>query len=304
MVAPAAGARASRAHAPGVLAGDGLAPVRRCAAPGTAEDPAGVREGLGTPVLIVCSCSRQRGSAQHTGAAFARLAAQPGTASATYAAASFAQPMCRSRRRICVTLALMKVLVVGAGGVGAAFAAIAQRRPAFERVVLADVSPERVQGGRRRLGEPGRFSAERVDASERGRPRRADRPRAARRGAQRVRPALQRADLRCGVRGAGHLPGHGDDAVAPASRAPVRAAGRDARRASSSRATRRGSRPACWRSWGSASSRACPTCSPRYAADELFSRSTKSACATAPTSSSRAMTSRRRSRSGRRSRSA
>ena len=35
----------------------------------------------------------------------------------------------------------MKVLVVGAGGVGAAFAAIAQRRPVFERVTLADVSP-------------------------------------------------------------------------------------------------------------------------------------------------------------------
>ena len=39
----------------------------------------------------------------------------------------------------------MKVLVLGAGGVGAAFAAIAQRREAFERVVLADVAPERVR---------------------------------------------------------------------------------------------------------------------------------------------------------------
>jgi saccharopine dehydrogenase (NAD+, L-lysine forming) len=59
----------------------------------------------------------------------------------------------------------MKILVVGAGGVGAAFAAIAQRRPAFERVVLADVSPERVKAVVAGLGEPGRFSAERVDAS-------------------------------------------------------------------------------------------------------------------------------------------
>src|SRR5258708_3279225 len=59
----------------------------------------------------------------------------------------------------------MKVLVVGAGGVGAAFAAIAQRRPAFEQVVLADVAPERVRSVVATLGEPGRFSAERVDAS-------------------------------------------------------------------------------------------------------------------------------------------
>jgi saccharopine dehydrogenase (NAD+, L-lysine forming) len=66
---------------------------------------------------------------------------------------------------ICVTLDRMKVLVVGAGGVGAAFAAIAQRRPAFERIVLADVAPERVKAVVAGLGEPGRFSAERVDAS-------------------------------------------------------------------------------------------------------------------------------------------
>jgi saccharopine dehydrogenase (NAD+, L-lysine forming) len=59
----------------------------------------------------------------------------------------------------------MKVLVVGAGGVGAAFAAIAQRRPAFERVVLADVAPERVRSVVAGLGEPSRFAAERVDAS-------------------------------------------------------------------------------------------------------------------------------------------
>jgi saccharopine dehydrogenase (NAD+, L-lysine-forming) len=73
--------------------------------------------------------------------------------------------MCRWAAAICVTLRSMKILVVGAGGVGAAFAAIAQRRPAFERVVLADVSPERVRAVVAGLGEPGRFSAERVDAS-------------------------------------------------------------------------------------------------------------------------------------------
>jgi saccharopine dehydrogenase-like NADP-dependent oxidoreductase len=61
----------------------------------------------------------------------------------------------------------MRVLVVGAGGVGAAFAAIAQRRPAFRRVVLADVSAQRAHDVVAALGEADRFGAERVDASSR-----------------------------------------------------------------------------------------------------------------------------------------
>jgi saccharopine dehydrogenase-like NADP-dependent oxidoreductase len=59
----------------------------------------------------------------------------------------------------------MRVLVIGAGGVGTAFAAIAQRRPAFEHVVLADVALERAHAAAAGLAEPDRFSAERVDAS-------------------------------------------------------------------------------------------------------------------------------------------
>jgi len=59
----------------------------------------------------------------------------------------------------------MRVLVVGAGGVGAAFASIAQRRPAFTEVVMADVALERAQAVLERLSEPDRFGAERVDAS-------------------------------------------------------------------------------------------------------------------------------------------
>ena len=76
-------------------------------------------------------------------------------------------PLCLPGAPICVRLAGMRVLVVGAGGVGAAFAAIAQRRRAFERVVLADVAPERAQAVADRLGEHDRFSAERVNASDR-----------------------------------------------------------------------------------------------------------------------------------------
>ncbi len=56
---------------------------------------------------------------------------------------------------------------MGAGGVGSAFAAIAQRREVFENVVLADVSLERATAAADRLGEPDRFGAERVDASSR-----------------------------------------------------------------------------------------------------------------------------------------
>jgi saccharopine dehydrogenase-like NADP-dependent oxidoreductase len=61
----------------------------------------------------------------------------------------------------------MKILVIGAGGVGAAFAAIAQRREVFERVVMADVALERARAAAERLGEGERFAAEQVDASNR-----------------------------------------------------------------------------------------------------------------------------------------
>jgi saccharopine dehydrogenase-like NADP-dependent oxidoreductase len=61
----------------------------------------------------------------------------------------------------------VRVLVIGAGGVGAAFAAIAQRRPVFEEVVLADVAIERASAAADRLGESDRFRGERVDASSR-----------------------------------------------------------------------------------------------------------------------------------------
>ncbi|HEV3284235.1 MAG TPA: saccharopine dehydrogenase C-terminal domain-containing protein [Solirubrobacteraceae bacterium] len=60
----------------------------------------------------------------------------------------------------------MRVLVIGAGGVGAAFAAIARRRSAFEHVVLADVDLERARAAVERLDDPDRFAAERVDASD------------------------------------------------------------------------------------------------------------------------------------------
>ena len=58
----------------------------------------------------------------------------------------------------------MRILVVGTGGVGAAFAAIARRRSFFEHCALADYDPARPEGVVGDLDD-GRFSAHRVDAS-------------------------------------------------------------------------------------------------------------------------------------------
>ena len=60
----------------------------------------------------------------------------------------------------------MRILVVGAGGVGSAAAAIAQRRSFFSHMTLADVALERAQAAVDRLAEPDRFAAARVDASD------------------------------------------------------------------------------------------------------------------------------------------
>ena len=59
----------------------------------------------------------------------------------------------------------MKILVVGAGGVGAAFAAIASRRSFFEQLVLADIDVSRAQRTVDRLGDP-RVTAISLDASD------------------------------------------------------------------------------------------------------------------------------------------
>src|SRR5689334_8176056 len=59
----------------------------------------------------------------------------------------------------------MRILVVGTGGVGSAFAGIAQRRSFFEQITLADLDAARPQSVVDRLGEPDRFAAAAVDAS-------------------------------------------------------------------------------------------------------------------------------------------
>ena len=65
----------------------------------------------------------------------------------------------------------MRILVVGAGGVGSAFAAIASRRTFFESLVLADIDLDRARRGVDRLDDR-RMSAARVDATDRNEVRR------------------------------------------------------------------------------------------------------------------------------------
>src|SRR4051794_27191283 len=60
----------------------------------------------------------------------------------------------------------MRILVLGAGGVGAATAAIARRRDFFEHMVLANLDPQRAADAIAGLDE-GRFAAAAIDAGDR-----------------------------------------------------------------------------------------------------------------------------------------
>jgi saccharopine dehydrogenase-like NADP-dependent oxidoreductase len=59
----------------------------------------------------------------------------------------------------------VKILVIGAGGVGAAVGAVARRRDFFERLVFADVSEDRARAAAARTGDE-RFSGIALDASD------------------------------------------------------------------------------------------------------------------------------------------
>jgi saccharopine dehydrogenase (NAD+, L-lysine forming) len=60
----------------------------------------------------------------------------------------------------------MRILVVGSGGVGSAFAPIVARRDFWEHVVFADIDESRAQRIVDRYGERDRFSAAKVDATD------------------------------------------------------------------------------------------------------------------------------------------
>jgi len=61
----------------------------------------------------------------------------------------------------------MRILLVGAGGVGSAFCSIAVRRDFFEQIVVADYDEAKAQGAAGAVHDP-RFSATRIDASSAG----------------------------------------------------------------------------------------------------------------------------------------
>jgi saccharopine dehydrogenase-like NADP-dependent oxidoreductase len=61
----------------------------------------------------------------------------------------------------------MRVLLVGAGGVGEAIAVVAQCRPWLEHMVLADYNLARAREVQSKLGDAAKFPVEQVDASQR-----------------------------------------------------------------------------------------------------------------------------------------
>ncbi len=81
-----------------------------------------------------------------------------------------------------------------------------------------------------KLGEPDRFGAAQIDASDNAAIVALAQRDERRRDPQRRRPALQPPDLRGGARGSLHVSRHGDDAFRAASGAPVRGDRREARR--------------------------------------------------------------------------
>ena len=60
----------------------------------------------------------------------------------------------------------MRVLVVGAGGVGSAFAPIAARRDFYEHIVFADIDEAKARSIVDRYGAGGRYSAAAIDATD------------------------------------------------------------------------------------------------------------------------------------------
>ena len=86
----------------------------------------------------------------------------------------------------------MRILLVGAGGVGGAITAIAARRTFVERLVVADYDPARAEKAVAAAGDP-RFVAARVDASDEAAVARAAGRAPLRRAAQRHRPAVRDA---------------------------------------------------------------------------------------------------------------
>ena len=63
----------------------------------------------------------------------------------------------------------MRVLLIGAGGVGEAIAVVAKQRPWLEKMVVADYNLSRAQNVCNRWGDNDKFIAETIDARDKGR---------------------------------------------------------------------------------------------------------------------------------------
>ncbi|MEZ5258699.1 MAG: saccharopine dehydrogenase NADP-binding domain-containing protein [Ilumatobacteraceae bacterium] len=118
----------------------------------------------------------------------------------------------------------MRVLVVGAGGVGAAIVSIAARRPFFEHLVVADIDLDRARRAAAHAGDP-RISASPVGASDQLDVLSLIRD-SRRCGRQRLRSPVQPTDLRRRLGRRGHLPRHGDASLgAPPDGTPTNRSG-------------------------------------------------------------------------------
>ncbi len=60
----------------------------------------------------------------------------------------------------------MKILVIGSGGVGSAFAPIAARRDFYEHIVFSDLDEAKAERIVDRYGARGKFAAAKVDATD------------------------------------------------------------------------------------------------------------------------------------------
>ena len=182
-----------------------------------------------------------------------------------------------TQRRSC-----MRILLVGAGGVGGAITWIAARRTFVERLVVADYDLARAEKAVAAVGDP-RFVAARVDATD-------EAAVAALLAEHRCDALLNATDprfvmplFRAALAARRALPGHGHVAVPPASGAPLRGDRASSSATSSSRWPPSGRRRAGSRWSASGSSPAWPTSSPATPPTTCSPRSTSSASGTART---------------------
>ena len=197
----------------------------------------------------------------------------------------------------------MRILIIGAGGVGSAAALIAARRDFFERIVVADYDRSRAEAVVDRLADP-RFVAAQVDASDSAAVTALALEHAITHVLNEVDPRFVMPIFEGALRGGCCYLDTAMSAVATPPGPPVRDRRREARRRAVRDGGGVGGRRAARARGHGRGARALRRVRPLRGRPPLLRRSTRSACATGRTSSSRATSSRRRSRSGPRSRSA